>query len=441
MNPGPTPLSAKKKKPDKTPLTPILAPMPTPPVPTRGGIHVIHGAFVVGNALDDDWKSMGRYRFTSQRRGEKHVAKVEQNLVNARDSVSILKFNGTLELTGTTVTELDKDQFVRSVEQGVREHGQQSLFAIQRGTKVVDLLANHHLFSVKDVLTSIEHRESATDASAYDVYEEDDFGLSRLLVESKLGEPLREKIRIRYDHLNNFFELPGAAIFAMAMDICNASHYFDIEGAQERCDDLKLEDFQGEDVTACTAAAQKYIKVLQSVYAPPFRTGSKLLKKLTLSSCEEFNRKAFALLDLVKQMEGTYKLADPKLITQDTDYPTLGPIGSVAWAQKEHTQLVTDHEWPALAAKLPESNLAETNLAKATYASKVKDGVVRKFYLCGSEDHLRPECPQPPKEGENRGGPPPSAKPEEQRVRKALASWKYMQPHDLTKTYPDDDKK
>jgi hypothetical protein len=167
---------------------------------------------------------------------------------------------------------------------------------------VFDFLANHHLFTVTDVLTSIEEREVATYASVYDVYEQDDFGLSRLLVESKLGEPLREKIRIRYDHLVNFYDLPGPAIFAMAMDICNASQSFDIEGSQENFDELKLEDFQGEDVTACTAVAQKYIKILQSGYAPPFRTGSKLLKNLTVSSCEEFNRKAFAQLDLVKQM-------------------------------------------------------------------------------------------------------------------------------------------
>jgi hypothetical protein len=123
-----------------------------------------------------------------------------------------------------------------------------------------------------------------------------------------------------------------------------------------------LEDFQGGDVTACTAVAQKYIKILQSGYAPPFRAGSKLFKKLTISSCEELNRKAFAQLELVKQMEGAYKLVDPKLITQDAEYATLGPIGIVAWAQKEHTQLVADHEWPALASKLPESNLAETEM-------------------------------------------------------------------------------
>jgi hypothetical protein len=64
----------------------------------------------------------------------------------------------------------------------------------------------------------------------------------------------------------------------------------------------------------------------------------------------------------MKQMEGAYKLVDPKLITQDAEYATLGPIGIVAWAQKEHTQLVTDHEWPALASQLPESNLAETEM-------------------------------------------------------------------------------
>jgi hypothetical protein len=144
---------------------------------------------------------------------------VEHNLVTARDSISILKFHGTLELTGTTVTELDNDQFVRYIEQGVREHGHQSLYAIQRGTKVVDLLAHHHLFTVTDILTSIDAQEVAIDGSEYDIYEQDDFGLSHLIDESKLGELLREKIRIRYDHLSNLYDLPGPVIFAVAMDI------------------------------------------------------------------------------------------------------------------------------------------------------------------------------------------------------------------------------
>jgi hypothetical protein len=120
---------------------------------------------------------------------------------------------------------------------------------------------------------------------------------------------------------------------------------------------------------------KKNIKILQSGYAPPGLTGSKLLKKLTPSSCEEINRKVLALLDLVKQMEGTYKLVDPMLITQDNDYQMFGLIGIVVCVKKEHTQLATDHEWLALAIKLSERNLAKKNLAKPTYASKLKEGV------------------------------------------------------------------
>jgi hypothetical protein len=204
---------------------------------------------------------------------------------------------------------------------------------------------------------------------------------------------MREKIRIRNDHLPDFFDLPVPALFSMVMDICNASQSFDVEGAQKSLEDLVLEDLMGEDATACTGVAQKYINILQSGYAPPYRTGSKLLKKLTSTSCEEFNRKAFAKLDDVKGMEGKYKITDPKAITLDPNYATLGPIGIVAWAQKEHTQLVTNHEWSALAAKLAVSNLAKNvdaaaNFAKPTYANKVKEGGVRKCYRCGSEDGM-----------------------------------------------------
>jgi hypothetical protein len=102
------------------------------------------------------------------------------------------------------------------------------------GEVVTDLLANHHIFTVDEVLTSIKERETATDGSTFDTYEEDEFGLSRLVVESKLSEPRSEKIRIRCDHLVNFYDLPGPEIFAMAMDICNGCQSFDIEEAQEK---------------------------------------------------------------------------------------------------------------------------------------------------------------------------------------------------------------
>jgi hypothetical protein len=433
---GPPPVFSPKGKPPAPPMSAT-----PPPTPVRGGIHPVHGIFLVGNPVKDDWSSAGRYRYTLQRRGDKHVTKVEQNIVNDRDSISILKFHGTLKVDATAVNELDKDQFVRSIQHTVREHGQQPLYAIMNGTVVTDLLANHHLFTVDNVLTSIEERETATDASKFDTYEEDKFGLSRHVVESKLSKPTREKIHIHYDHLVNFYDLPGPAIFAMAVEICNSSQSFDIEGAQEKFGGLNLEDFPGEDVTACSAVAQKHAKVLQSGYATHYRTGSNLLSKFTKSSCEEFNWKAFTKLDLVKKMESTYKLYDPKLITANIDYPELGPIVIVAWVQREHIKLVTDHDWPDLAAKLPESNLAGTEInMSSTYANKVIEGKEeRKCYRCGSADHLRPDCPDPPKEGEHKGGN--RVKQEDQWVRKMLASWKYIQPADLTKTYLDEAKR
>jgi hypothetical protein len=116
---GPPPVFSPKGKRPAPPMTVTL-----PPTPIRGGIHPVHGIFLGGNPVKNDWSSAGRYRYTSQRQGDTHVAKVDQNLVNARDSVSTLKFHGTLEVAATTVNVLDKDQFVRSIQQTVREHGQ-----------------------------------------------------------------------------------------------------------------------------------------------------------------------------------------------------------------------------------------------------------------------------------------------------------------------------
>jgi hypothetical protein len=46
----------------------------------------------------------------------------------------------------------------------------------------------------------------------------------------------------------------------MALDICNASQSFDIDGAQTKLDELKLENYPGEDITACAAYAQEQFK-------------------------------------------------------------------------------------------------------------------------------------------------------------------------------------
>jgi hypothetical protein len=78
----------------------------------------------------------------------------------------------------------------------------------------------------------------------------------------------------------------------MALVVCNASINFDIEGAQDTLDELTVNDFLGENLTEFVSTAQKYVNVMQSGYALPIWTGSKLLMKCPKTECKLFNRKA-----------------------------------------------------------------------------------------------------------------------------------------------------
>jgi hypothetical protein len=66
-------------------------------------------------------------------------------------------------------------------------------------------------------------------------------------------------------------------------------------------DELKAENYPGEDITACAAFAQKQFKSVQSGLAPPVRSGLKLLLKFITIECEQFNMQVFAMLDLMKK--------------------------------------------------------------------------------------------------------------------------------------------
>jgi hypothetical protein len=83
----------------------------------------------------------------------------------------------------------------------------------------------------------------------------------------------------------------------MVLEVCNASVSYDIEGTQEKFVTLKLDDFQGEDISAFGSEVQKQVKVIQNGYALPIRTGSKYLSKLTRTSCQRMNRNVYAMFD------------------------------------------------------------------------------------------------------------------------------------------------
>jgi hypothetical protein len=114
---------------------------------------------------------------------------------------------------------------------------------------------------------------NSTDASKYDSFERDDIDMTSLAVESRLMEKIRDAISTRYDNDPVFYDYPGPILFMMALDICNASQSFDIDGAQTKLDELKLEKYPGEDITACAAYAQKQFNFFQSGYTPPVRSG------------------------------------------------------------------------------------------------------------------------------------------------------------------------
>jgi hypothetical protein len=95
---------------------------------------------------------------------------------------------------------MDKDKFVRTIEQLTREHGQQVFYAIEKDGTIHDLLFSPHLFTVEDVIDShIMRLESqSTEASKYDEFERDDIDMTRLVVEYQLTESIKDAIRTRY---------------------------------------------------------------------------------------------------------------------------------------------------------------------------------------------------------------------------------------------------
>jgi hypothetical protein len=134
-----------------------------------------------------------------------------------------LKFNGTLELDGTmgSERELDKDQFVRTIEKLTREHGQQVFYAIEKYGTIHNRLRSPHLFTVEELIGS--HMmcldTNSTKSGKYDSFEKYDIGLTRLAVESRLTEKNRDAFHTRYDHEPALYDYPGPVIFMMALDI------------------------------------------------------------------------------------------------------------------------------------------------------------------------------------------------------------------------------
>ena len=180
--------------------------------------------------------------------------------------------------------------------------------------------------------------------------------MSRLVVESLLTASLQERIFTKFGNDPKFETYPDQILFLMALDTCKASVQRDIAGAQTKFDSLALDMYPGEDITELATEVLRLIHILSGSYALPLNLGSKLIKKVSNTSSKFFNRKMHALLDSTRMLETKYRLRDPVLMGDDPEYVKFGPYAICAMLQEEHSRLIADSDWPALAVKLPESN-------------------------------------------------------------------------------------
>ena len=345
--------------------------------PKRGGEHPTYGIFIGGSFLDNQYKLTGarHYRYTSQRRSAKVVNTIEQALLTTIESKTAPKFNGNLEKTPSlNENELEKLNFIKHLKRKVQMHGQQTFYAAFYQDEVLSLFDHYHKFTVEEIIAQFELRceepdldldpdtDIETETSkqlrfeTYDEYKFDDFGLSRLVVESLISSLLMERIVTKFGNDEMFETYPGQILFMMAIDTCNASVQRDIAGAQAKFDELTLDTYPGEDVTELATEALRLLHILAGSYALPINLGSKLLKKVTNTSSEFFNQKMFTILDAARTLETRYRLLDPRTMGDDPDYTKYGPYAICASLQEVIGRLIADSDWPALANKLPETN-------------------------------------------------------------------------------------
>ena len=172
---------------------------------------------------------------------------------------------------------------------------------------------------------------------------------------------LDAKVLIRYEHYEDFEDIPGQVYFMMVLDICNVSADHGIEAATKSFCKLTLADYPAENIDNFAIEALRLIKIMQGGYALPFNLGLDLLKKVSTTGCPYFNRKVFSYLDSVTVMEDKVGASrDPQLMMKDLNYTTYGSIALCSLLQHEYTSNIKRPSgWPALAARIPQANMSD----------------------------------------------------------------------------------
>ena len=297
--------------------------------PIRGGLHPIYGLFMGGSDLNDDYtlKTKLPYKFTTQLRNSKQSSSSEHMLMKRRSDATAITFKGNLEVSDTCITEYDKESYLTALKEQVGFYGLHSLFSMPDSSgKMHSLVDDAHLFSLSQVRdeydtrmlqpsavfevdSSGENTTTETDTSifnrnkVFDEYERYDIALSRLIVESLLSPSYRETIKTRFSHHDSFEELPSQVHFMMVLDACNTSAAIDIDSAHVKFDELLLSNFPGQDVSALSTLAVKYIKIMMGAYNLPTKLATKLLLKVQKTETEIFNSMSLYVNSLSRTLD------------------------------------------------------------------------------------------------------------------------------------------
>jgi hypothetical protein len=77
--------------------------------------------------------------------------------MNARESVTTLKFDGWLEAAVASSTEIGKENFLTLLGQSVEEHGQETSYHAKNcNNKVVNIIDNSHNFTTNMLISEFE---------------------------------------------------------------------------------------------------------------------------------------------------------------------------------------------------------------------------------------------------------------------------------------------
>ena len=169
---------------------------------------------------------------------------IKQQFIQTCNGTTSLKFDGRLNPTVGSATEIGKERFLSLLRWPVEVHGHKTFHcAKDLNGSMFSVLEHLHSFTLEMIIDEFDWHINFENIlfEACNAYEIQDTTLSHLIVELLLTSDFHDKIFICYGHCNDFSDLPGSALLLMALETCNASVSHDIDGATTLFNELSLD--------------------------------------------------------------------------------------------------------------------------------------------------------------------------------------------------------